>query len=144
MKFRKSFVALLLISLACSKESPVTLPTVTTKEASSITQVSAQTGGEVTSSGGGKIIARGVCYGLSSNPTIEDSVVDGGIGLGAFDLTLSDLITDQVYYVRAFATNAAGTAYGNEISFLAAEIDLDGDGIPDSAEAPECVQDPTC
>jgi uncharacterized protein (TIGR02145 family) len=93
------------------------LATVTTSAATNVAITSASVGGNVTADGGATVTARGVCYGTSPNPTIANSVVNSGSGLGNFTSNLSGLSPATLYYARAFATNAGGTAYGNEISF---------------------------
>jgi len=103
-----------------SELSFTTLPvlaTVTTVEATEIEGTTATTGGNVTADGGAAITAKGVCYGTSSNPTIADSKTTDGDGMGEFVSNLTGLKGLTKYYVRAYATNSAGTAYGNEISF---------------------------
>ena len=97
----------------------VALPTVTTTAASSITDVTATSGGNVTNAGGGTVTARGVCWSTSHNPTINNSKTTNGTGTGSFTSSLTGLSSGVTYYVRAYATNAAGTAYGNEVSFTA-------------------------
>ena len=97
--------------------SNITLPTVTTDDATNITQTTATSGGNVTSDGGGTVTARGVCWSTSSNPTLSDSHTTDGSGLGTFVSYITGLIAYTQYYVRAYATNSVGTAYGNEISF---------------------------
>ncbi len=72
-------------------------------------------GGYITD-GGSAITARGVCWSTSPNPTIADAHTNdtAGMGLGYFNSTLSLSGCGIVYYVRAYATNSYGTAYGNE------------------------------
>lgn len=88
------------------------VPTVTTTEASTILAVMAQSGGNVTLWGGDSVIARGVCWNTTGNPTVEDSKTVNGSGLGSFSSTLYPLIESTTYYVRAYATNSKGTGYG--------------------------------
>jgi hypothetical protein len=96
----------------------VELPTVTTAQATTITNVSATLGGNVTAQGSSAVTARGVCWSTSPNPTIDlPTRLTIGTGLGAFDGIATGLTAGTLYYVRAFATNAAGTAYGNQITF---------------------------
>ncbi|MFN7782312.1 MAG: lectin-like domain-containing protein [Lysobacterales bacterium] len=93
-------------------------PTVSaTAAASSITQTSATSGGTVTADGGAAISQRGVVYGTSPAPTTANAVVAVGGTVGSFSAGLTGLTPGLTYYVRAFATNSAGTAYGPEISF---------------------------
>ena len=61
--------------------------------------------------------ARGVCWSTSQNPTIADSHSTDGTGTGIFVSNLTGLTLNTAYYVRAYATNNVGTAYGNEVSF---------------------------
>ena len=94
------------------------LPTVTTTAASNISDSSAVSGGNVTDSGGLTVFARGVCWDTATNPTISDSHTTDGTGLGTFNSNITRLLPNTTYHVRAYATNAAGTAYGAEITFL--------------------------
>jgi hypothetical protein len=78
---------------------------------------SADSGGNVISDGGATVTARGLVYGTSPNPTLSDSVLGIGSGLGTFSGTITGLTSSTTYYVRAYATNSVGTAYGNEQTF---------------------------
>jgi len=93
------------------------LATVTTSDYSAVTYNSATTGGNVTSDGGLTVTARGVCYSTTSNPTLSNSFTMNGSGTGSFTTNLTDLSANTTYYIRAYATNAAGTTYGDERSF---------------------------
>ena len=94
------------------------LPVVNTLEVDQILENRAEGHGEVVTDGGGdQISVRGLCWGLSHNPTISDFYVNAGTGLGAFDCVMSELQANQTYYVRAYAGNSKGIAYGNEVSF---------------------------
>lgn len=95
----------------------IPLPTITTDVVSAITYTGAISGGNTSNDGGNPVTSRGVCYGTASNPTIANSVLTTGSGLGAFVSVISGLTPNTTYYVRAFATNAGGTAYGSEKSF---------------------------
>ncbi len=95
----------------------LTLPTVTTDNVTNITQTTATSGGNVTSNGGSTVTARGVCWSTSASPTISNSHTTDGIGTGAFVSNITGLTGSTLYYVRAYATNSAGTAYGNQVSF---------------------------
>ena len=74
------------------------------------------TGGYVFSSGTSPITARGVCWSAHENPTLSDNHTTDGIGVGAFQSHINGLSAGTTYYVRAYATNATGTAYGNQQS----------------------------
>ncbi len=93
------------------------LPTLTTVSASQITQTGARSGGGITNAGSSAVSERGVCFGPTSNPSLSNGVVISGTGTGNFTSTITGLIPGMSYFVRAFATNSSGTAYGNEVSF---------------------------
>jgi hypothetical protein len=103
-------------SVRCIKENPL-VPTVTTNAISSVTITTASSGGNVTSDGGAPVTARGVCYSTFPYPTIVNATTSNGTGIGSFTTNITGLISGTTYYVRAYATNSAGTSYGNEVSF---------------------------
>jgi len=96
---------------------PTSIPTVTTTQVWAITQTSASSGGAVTSNGGGALSAWGVCWSTSANPTLANSFSQNTVSSGSFSSSLNGLTANTMYYVRAYATNSVGTAYGNEVSF---------------------------
>jgi|GEM_PF-6834096 len=96
--------------------SPI-LATVTTSAFTATSSTTATGGGEVTADGGATVTASGVCYGLEHNPTITGASTKDGSGIGTFTSSLTNLTADTTYYVRAYATNSAGTVYGNEVAF---------------------------
>ncbi|MDD4712155.1 MAG: T9SS type A sorting domain-containing protein [Bacteroidales bacterium] len=99
----------------------LTLPTVTTAAATSITSTSAVCGGVVNDDGGTPVTARGICFSTSENPTIlNSSKISNGTGVGSFTCQITDLILNLTIYVRAYATNSVGTKYGDQISFKTA------------------------
>ncbi|MFC6998913.1 pectinesterase family protein [Rufibacter roseus] len=92
--------------------------TVTTNTViSRISTTSATAGGNVASDGGSPVTSRGVVYGTSENPTIEGGKATAGEGSGTFSAEMTGLAPNTLYYVRAYATNAAGTSYGDQLSF---------------------------
>ena len=95
----------------------LSLPTVTTTAITAITQTIATSGGNVTTDGGAAVTARGVCWSTSQNPTTDNSKTTDGTGTGSFTSSLTGLIANTPYYVRAYATNSQGTTYGNEVTF---------------------------
>jgi uncharacterized protein (TIGR02145 family) len=97
--------------------SGASYPVLTTTSASLITENTANVGGNILSDGGVSVSSKGVCYSASSNPTIYSSIVTNGTATNTYMCTLPDLTSNSLYYVRSFATNSLGTAYGNEISF---------------------------
>jgi uncharacterized protein (TIGR02145 family) len=101
----------------------IVLPTLTTTAVTSVTTNSAVSGGAISSDGGGVITARGVVWSTSQNPTIAlTTKTTDGNGTGSFTSSIANLNPSTVYYVRAYATNSAGTVYGTEISFTTATI----------------------
>ena len=95
------------------------LPTLTTTAITAATGTGAASGGTITSPGGTTITASGVCWNTSPNPTVANSKTTGATASGAFTSTLSGLTTGTLYYVRAYATNGAGTAYGTQRGVVA-------------------------
>jgi uncharacterized protein (TIGR02145 family) len=103
---------------SCTEEDDdATVPTVTTVEVADISFGSATLGGTIVSNGGAGIIAKGICYGTQPEPTIADDTTNQGSGSEAFTSTLQGLTPNNIYYARAYATNRAGTSYGEEFSF---------------------------
>ncbi|RZL07113.1 MAG: DUF1566 domain-containing protein [Pedobacter sp.] len=99
--------------------SATTVPTgITTNTLTSITQTAAVSGGNISTDGGASITSRGVCWSsTNSNPTIANSRTLDGTGIGSFTSSLTGLVAGTNYYVRAYATNSAGTAYGQVRTF---------------------------
>ena len=102
----------------------ITVPTVTTTPVTNITETSATGGGNVTSDGGATVTERGICWGTSHNPTTGGSHGTSGSGLGSYTCPMTNLTPNTTYYVRAYATNSQGTAYGNEVSFVTTELPM--------------------
>ncbi len=102
-------------------EPEILLPEVSTSVVTEIDITSAVSGGEVVSDGGAEVIARGVCWSTSQNPTIDNKHTEDGAGVGVFTSNVINLAMGTTYYVRAYATNEAGTAYGEELSFTTLE-----------------------
>ena len=93
------------------------LPEVITHEVTDFNHFYAMGGGEVVANGGLDIIRRGICYSTSHNPTIYSNMLTAGGGMGEFECRMTYLYGNTTYYVRAFASNSAGTSYGNEVTF---------------------------
>ncbi|HVW96409.1 MAG TPA: NHL repeat-containing protein [Mucilaginibacter sp.] len=123
-------ISLIILAGSCKKNNDTTtstassVPKVTTSGLIiNLTSTTAQSGGSVSDEGTSSVTEAGVCYSSTNKtPTISDSKADGVItGVSAFpvDFTsdLSDLTANTTYYVRAFATNSSGTAYGDVITF---------------------------
>jgi uncharacterized protein (TIGR02145 family) len=127
-------MALMLIT-GCSKNGnndPVftpTIPVLTTNIVSNITTTAINSGGVITSDGGAQVASRGVCWSTGTTPTITDGHTSDGSGTGSFTSQVAGLNPNTLYYLRAFATNSAGTAYGNTLSFTT--LKLPGDTVID-------------
>jgi len=93
------------------------IPTVSTVAVTGITGTTAISGGNVTNHGGAEVTKRGVCFGPDPNPTIDGNKTEDGSGLGEFVSNMTGLAGLTTYYVRAYATNSAGTAYGEDLEF---------------------------
>lgn len=96
-------------------------PTVLTAAVQAIAANSAASGGTVTEVGGSAVVRRGVCWSTLQLPTIDDPHTTDGRGTGEFSSQLTGLSVNTVYYVRAYATNSIGTAYGEQIEFRTAD-----------------------
>jgi len=103
----------------------VELPIVITSAVSNITYDTAVSGGNIENTGTSGILARGVCWSTSLNPTLADNHTSNGTGIGTFVSVMTGLTPDSDYHVRAYATNSSGTSYGEDIPFRTANI-----GVP--------------
>jgi len=107
------------------KPNPIStkvIPTVSTTVTTSITQNNATSGGNITSDGGAAVTVRGVCWSTNNNPTTSDNKTSDGSGMGGFSSSVTGLIPNTTYYIRAYATNSIGSAYGNQLSFTTSAI----------------------
>jgi hypothetical protein len=95
----------------------VVAPTLSTGEATDIGSISVTLNGSIDHDGFGAVTACGFCFGTSHNPDLNGSHTLDLVESGDFFVHLDTLQPDTVYFVRSYATNAAGTSYGNEISF---------------------------
>ena len=107
------------ISFTTSSPAPV-VPTLTTITITNITQITAISGGNISTDGGASVTSRGVCWALTSNPTISSSKTSDGTGTGIFASSLTGLLANTTYHVRSYATNSAGTGYGSDVTFTTA------------------------
>jgi uncharacterized protein (TIGR02145 family) len=123
MKSRIRLYAVLIIGFTlfftsnCKKDESLPVPVLATNTVSDITQTTATCGGSITSDGGLAVTTRGVCWSNTSNPTISNSKTIDGAGAGSFLSNMTDLVPNTAYFVRAYATNSAGTGYGMAMSF---------------------------
>lgn len=120
--FLSLIFCLTIFIISCKKggdtNTPTGLPTISTTPVTLIGYDSAVSGGNITSEGNSSIISRGICWSINPSPTVglATKTMDGS-GTGAFTSKAKMLLTGATYYLRAYATNAQGTSYGNEISF---------------------------
>lgn len=93
-------------------------PGLNTIPISSVSAISAISGGQFSNDYGYPVTRRGVCFHTASSPGLQHRCTQDGSGLGQFTSRLDDLAPNTRYFVRAYATNQAGTTYGNELSFV--------------------------
>jgi uncharacterized protein (TIGR02145 family) len=116
---------LLLLTYGCKKKP---LPVINTTEITLITRSTAICGGTISSDGGSIVTNRGVCWSKDTVPEITDNVTSDGTGAGSFTSTITGLTPDTKYFVRAYATNSEGTAYGSTMLFISSNKITDYDG----------------
>jgi len=101
----------------------INLATISTDDATSITQTSATIFSNVISDGGATVTERGIVFSTSSNPTLTDTKLrNTSTGIGIFSTNMTNLSSATTYFVRAYATNSKGTAYSNQISFTTSAL----------------------
>lgn len=107
------------MSVRCirNEEDPVFLPSISTLSVSDITEYSAICGGQINSTGGSPITGRGICWSTSPYPTLNGSYLFDNSGLNTFTCSMDNLDPNTTYYVRAYAINVAGIAYGEQRTF---------------------------
>ncbi|MEI8048614.1 MAG: hypothetical protein WCI92_14630 [Bacteroidota bacterium] len=111
-----SMVALVTMSFVSCKED-TNPPTISTTSVTAVTETTATSGGNITAEGTSPVTARGVCWGTTADPTVADSKTTDGTGIGTFTSAITGLAPGTPYHVRAYATNADGTAYGADVAF---------------------------
>jgi len=88
-------------------------PSVVTGDVSNITSTSATVAGNVVDQGASNVTERGVVWGTSPDPTVNDhKVSDANTGTGEYSVNITGLNSSTTYYVRAYAINGNGTSYG--------------------------------
>ena len=111
-------ISIILLSSCIKKEVPVLSTAPVTKKWDNLNEVYYySTGGNIISDGNSPVISRGVCWSTNPSPTILDAKTMDGTGIGNFESTIGHCSSLTTYYVRAYATNDIGTAYGNQNSF---------------------------
>ncbi len=94
------------------------IPSIATAAVSNITTTTATSGGNITAENGAPVTAKGICWSLTSGATIDLSTkTTDGTGAGSFVSNMTGLSPGSTYFVRSYATNTAGTSYGNELNF---------------------------
>lgn len=114
-------ISLPLVLLSCKGE----VPSVTTASVTNISSSLATSGGTIVSEGSSQVIERGVCWATNSSPTILNERTINGGGEGTYISEMSNLSSMTNYFVRAYASNDAGTSYGNEETFTTASLGLE-------------------
>ena len=122
-------IVLSLVFWGCDKEyfqwnldKVYSLPAVNTIRSSNVNNTGATIFGETILDGGSIITQRGFCFSTNQNPTIADNTTNNGTGIGTFTSSLTNLNVGTTYYIRAYAINEVGTAYGNQISLTTTNI----------------------
>lgn len=127
-RFSIACIMLFFVIIGCSKNDnsnkPASIPTVTTLVITNVTQTSAQSGGNISNDGGAAVNTRGICWSINANPTINDFKTSDSSGTGSFNSNISGLQPNTQYHVRAYATNNAGTAYGQDLVFTTTQVAL--------------------
>lgn len=118
MKTKNLFYGMLFctILISCTKTEDNN-SMIATKEISDVTVNSAKGGGTITSFGSLPVLARGLCWSFSENPTISDSHSSDSIGSSSFATNITNLNSDSTYYVRAYCINKEDIVYGNQVKF---------------------------
>lgn len=124
---KKLFIGILsILVFSCQKEvgtdngtSPINkeLPNLTTSSVVNISSTTATSGGTIISNGNDSITAKGLCWATTPSPTLANFNKLYTDSNSTFSISIQGLTKNQTYYVRAYATNSIGTAYGNQISF---------------------------
>lgn len=116
--------AVLMLMSSCKKDKDqVDVPEVYTASVNEIGESSAVAEGSVINDGGGEIQERGFVLSTGPTPTVETGIKRlSGTGTGSYSSTIEGLLGGTNYYLRAFATNEAGTGYGNSIQFTTLEL----------------------
>jgi hypothetical protein len=133
---KKTYSLLTLLSLlllvafisGCKKDKkdPAKLPTVSTLEVTGVNNNSAVSSSDITSDGGAAITTRGFCWSTKPMPIPADNKTEAGSGTGTFKGNITGFKQGTAYYVRAYATNTAGTAFSNQVIISTNTTDSDG------------------
>ncbi len=127
MRIQLLVLSFSLFIISCKKDSGSSankLPKLSTTVISQLGSTSVKTGGTISTAGLGIVTARGVCWGTTKGPTSAGNHTTDGTGVGTFESNITGLLPSTTYYLRAYATNAEGTAYGSEINFITLTPDV--------------------
>ena len=104
-------------TITFTTKKTIDTPTVQTDLVHGITATSAICGGEIISDGGAEVTLKGVCWSEINYPTTDGNSAGCGSGAGDFEIEIDNLAPSTTYYVRAYAVNNEGTAYGDVVVF---------------------------
>lgn len=115
-------IFVLVIGAGCKKaKTDASVPTLVTQDVMlDVTSTSAQSGGTITAVGGSAVIENGICYSQTNQtPTVSDTKVTATLISYSYSFVanLTGLTANTTYYVRAYANNQFGTAYGATVKF---------------------------
>lgn len=112
------------ISGGCKKNDVNDIPRITTDSITYLGMGVVSCGGTITYFGHGELKQYGVCWSRHDMPTISDSKEISNSMNSDFRINITRLADNTTYFVRAFATNSAGTGYGNQLSIKTPEAIL--------------------
>jgi uncharacterized protein (TIGR02145 family) len=109
------FVVIFLLNISCEKKPTTPVLGVTWIYGGTATSVTAES--YLLTDGGSPVTKMGICWNTSKNPTTANKKsLEKGL-IGSFSSTLTPLLPNTLYYIRAFATNKEGTGYGYETTY---------------------------
>jgi uncharacterized protein (TIGR02145 family) len=114
-------ISLFFLLASCNKS---TIPSVATAPVNRIQQTNAYSGGQIANDGDSHVSKLGVCWSTSANPTISDNTTQDTLEISVYSSHITGLTPKTLYYVRAYATNSEGTAYGNQVSFTTPDLSV--------------------
>jgi hypothetical protein len=116
-------IGLVFLMLSCRKWNLSKVPTVKTQSSTNVKYYSATINGTIIEDGGAEVTDRGFCWSTIPNPKLQsDSSRSVGAGNDSFSIEILNLVDGKKYYYRAYATNAVGTSYGDEIDFSTTKV----------------------
>jgi uncharacterized protein (TIGR02145 family) len=113
---------------SCKKDEFAGVPVISTSAVTGVSGVSMTSGGNITSDGGAFVTSRGIYWSTDPDQITDENKTSDGSGTGNYISSMSGLNGSTTYFVRAYATNSMGTAYGNQLSFTTPISDIDGNG----------------